>query len=33
MISLPAGMLTGKNTYSLGRRVWVRGGITDTRLP
>ena len=33
MISLPAGMLMGKNLYPLGRwvRVWV--GTTHTRLP
>jgi hypothetical protein len=33
MISLPAGMLMGKNFYPLGRRVWVRVGTTRTRLP
>jgi hypothetical protein len=31
MISLPAGMLMGKNLYPLGRRVWV--DTTHTRLP
>jgi hypothetical protein len=31
MISLPAGMLMGKNLYPLGRR--VRVGTTHTRLP
>jgi hypothetical protein len=31
MISLPAGMLMGKNFYPLGRWVWV--GTTHTRLP
>jgi hypothetical protein len=30
MISLPAGMLMGKNLYTLGRR--VRVGTTHTRL-
>jgi hypothetical protein len=33
MISLPAGMLMGKNLYPLGRRVRVRVGTTHTRLP
>jgi hypothetical protein len=33
MISLPVGMLMGKNLYPLGRRVWVRVGTTHTRLP
>jgi hypothetical protein len=33
MISLPAGMLIGKNLYPLGRRVWVWVGTTHTRLP
>jgi hypothetical protein len=32
MISLPAGMLMGKNLYPLGRRVRVRVGTTHTRL-
>jgi hypothetical protein len=31
MISLPAGMLMGKNLYPLGRR--VRVGTIHTRLP
>jgi hypothetical protein len=33
MISLPTGMLMGKNLYLLGRRVRVRVGTTHTRLP
>ena len=33
MISLPAGMLMGKNLYPLGRRVRVWVGTTHTRLP
>jgi hypothetical protein len=33
MISLPAGMLMGKNLYPLGRRVRVRVGTTHTHLP
>jgi hypothetical protein len=33
MISLPAGMLTGKNINPLGRRVRVWVGTTHTRLP
>jgi hypothetical protein len=33
MISLPVGMLMGKNLYPLGRRVRVRVGTTHTRLP
>jgi hypothetical protein len=32
MISLPAGMLMGKNLYPLGRRVRVRVGTTHTHL-
>jgi hypothetical protein len=32
-ISLPAGMLMGKNLYPLGRRVRVWVGTTHTRLP
>jgi hypothetical protein len=33
MVSLPAGMLTGKNLYPLGRRVRVWVETTLTRLP
>jgi hypothetical protein len=33
MISLPMGMLMGKNLYLLGRRVLVRFGTNNTRLP
>jgi hypothetical protein len=33
MISLPAGMLMGKNLYPLGRRVRLWVGTTHTRLP
>jgi hypothetical protein len=33
MISLPTGMLMGKNLYPLGRRVRVWVGTTHTRLP
>jgi hypothetical protein len=32
MISLPAGMLMGKNLYPLGRRARVRVETTHTRL-
>jgi hypothetical protein len=33
MISLPAGMLIGKNLDPLGRRVRVQVGTVHTRLP
>jgi hypothetical protein len=33
MISLPAGILMGKNLYPLGRGVQVRVGTTHTRVP
>jgi hypothetical protein len=33
MISLPTGILMGKNLYLLGRRVQVRVGTTYTRVP
>jgi hypothetical protein len=33
MISLPAGMLMGKNLYPLGRRIWEWVGTTHTCLP